>query len=153
MISDPVKISKHITIGPQPSEEQLEKLASRGFKTVVNLCKKGELGQQFSPEEEGEKVESLGMHYVHIPVSMNNLKDELVDRFYSELTDSDIPIFVHCRIGQRSGVFGLLYHALRKEITPDQVFKRAEKLGVSPNAPILRSFIESYLNKRAEAVQ
>ena len=62
-----IRIKDQLTIGAQPTEEQLKHLAEEGFKSVVNLRMPGEEEQPLSPDEEGEKVRALGMEYLHIP--------------------------------------------------------------------------------------
>lgn len=139
-------------MGPQPTDEgELENLASRGFKTVVNLTKKGELEQTFRPEEEGELVESYGMDYLHIPCSLSSLKDKDIEEFCERLSDAQTPAYVHCRIGQRSGLLSLIYHALRKKMSTEQILDKAQRLGFRWQAPMITDAISRYLHKQSAA--
>ena len=79
------RINDQLTVGAQPTEEQLKQLAEEGFKSVVNLRMSGEKEQPLSPDEEGEKVRDLGLEYVHIPVPMTAMQPEQVDRFRKEV--------------------------------------------------------------------
>ncbi len=38
----PMRINEQLTVGPQPTEEQLKHIAEEGFKSVVNLRMPGE---------------------------------------------------------------------------------------------------------------
>ena len=146
MLDTPIRISPRITVGPQPLEEKdLEKLASKGFKTVVNLSKKGELEQQFDPVQEGQIVESLGMDYLHLPLSLSNVKSRDIEDFCLKLGEADTPAYVHCRIGQRSSPLSLIYHAIAKRLTAEQVLKKAQKLGFKWEAPMIPAMVSRYL--------
>ena len=148
MLRKPIKISKNITVGPQVDATELEALAGKGFKTIVNLCKKGEFEQKLSPEEEAEQAKAVGLNYVHLPVSVSNWKHDHFDTMMDELSGCEKPIYLHCLMGQRSAPFGLLFYAIKKNLAPEQLMSKAEKLGFDWNAPVLRTFIESYLHRR-----
>ena len=48
-MEDRMKLNDHISVGAQPSEEQLKQMAREGIKSVVNLRTEGEEDQPFSP--------------------------------------------------------------------------------------------------------
>ena len=97
-----IALSKHITVGPQPDAVIFERLASQGFATIINLTKKGELHQILSPEDAEKIAEENGMAYHSFPVSLSNLKDNKIHDFCSLVQGSEKPVYIHCRIGQRS---------------------------------------------------
>lgn len=147
MIEEKIRVSPRITIGPQVGEDELEKLADKGFASVVNLAGKGEFDQKLTPQEEGEKVESLGMAYAHIPVTLRRLRMEEIDEVCQQLAALPKPVYLHCLIGQRSSLLGLLFHALYKGFTTPTVFRRAQKLGISWRAPYIQSVVEKYIER------
>ena len=151
MIDSPIKISRRITVGPQPTQQLLERLAKRGFKTIVNLSRKGELDQVFQPEEEKELVEELGMEYLHVPVSLSNIKDSQIEEFCQSLETMPPPAYVHCRIGQRAGPLSLIFHAMHKRLTADQVLEKGEALGLELQAPMIATIVRQYLRRKREA--
>ena len=142
-----VKISREITVGLQPSEEDMKKLKKKGIKTLVNLSKKGELGVKFSPEEEEVKAKECGLEFVHFPISLSSLKSTHIDEFLSELKGAEGPFYIHCRIGQRSQPFGMIYHAVSKGWSKKKVEERIEKLGIKPDAPFIYDFMMNYVDK------
>ncbi len=150
-LSKPIKIGKNIVVGPAPTEEMLEKLAERGCKAVVNLSKKGELNQPMNPDDEGSAVEELGMAYIHLPVTLSTVKDDHVNQFCELMDEAQRPIYVHCRIGQRAIPFSLIYHALKRKLSPEKLFKKAEKLGVAWEAPFIRNLVAKHVKKGVEA--
>src|SRR3954469_13058022 len=90
--------------GGQPTVKGFQELKSNGIRTVINLRVE---------DDERELVESLGMKYVHIPISM-----PLLTRPWKKISDADIaaffeavedpgnqPVFVHCHRGaDRTGL-------------------------------------------------
>ncbi len=152
MITKPIKLSKNITIGPAPSgEKELEKLASKGFKLIVNLQKDREFGM--GPSEEEELTKEFGMNYLHHPISISSIKRDHVDTFIDEIDEKDFPVYIHCRIGQRAVPLSLILHAIRRKLSVEKIFKKADKVGIEFSSPFLRNFIESYMKgyERREA--
>ncbi len=151
MLDAPLKISRRLTIGIQPSDEKIESLADSGYKTVINLSKKGELGQALTPEEEGKLVNEHGMTYIHLPMSLSNLKDKQIDEVCTALADAKQPVYLHCRVGQRAVPLGFIYHALRKKLSTPTLLEKAEKLGIDWHAPMLLDTVTRYLGKKVPA--
>ena len=146
-----LKLSKTLSVGPAPTAEMIETLAERGYKSVINLSKKGELNQPMSPEEEGTAVKESGMSYIHHPVTLSSVKDEQIAEFCEMVDKAEGPIYVHCRIGQRAIPFGLICHALRKKLSTEKLLKRAEKLGIKWDVPFIRDLVLKYLKQAAES--
>lgn len=82
-----MQINDQVSVGPQPSEEEPQKLGQQGFKTVVNFRTEGEEEQPLSPQAEGEKAKSAGMEYLHLPVSTEAMGPEL-EQFVRQYVDS-----------------------------------------------------------------
>ncbi|MFQ5902931.1 MAG: beta-lactamase hydrolase domain-containing protein [Candidatus Binatia bacterium] len=142
-----MKISDQLTVGPQPSEDQLEELPRSGFKAVVNLRTAGEPEQPLSPIEEGVKVRALGMDYFHIPVSPQNLRSEQVDRFREELGRLRKPAFVHCYTGKRAGAFSMIHAAIELGWTGEETLRKAGEMGFECNVPALKEFVRGYIDR------
>ncbi|REJ78567.1 MAG: hypothetical protein DWQ47_03715 [Acidobacteria bacterium] len=104
--------------GGQPEREEFQALADMGITTVINL--------RNDPKEfEKETVESLGMRYVHIPMSDKKYPDEGVDvEFLRVVDDPDTgKFFVHCRGGKhRTGAIGAVYRFTKYNWNYDQVY-------------------------------
>tara|TARA_B100000609_G_scaffold175294_2_gene152542 strand:- start:34123 stop:34629 length:507 start_codon:yes stop_codon:yes gene_type:complete len=147
MLQDKIKLDSSVTIGPQVGVDEIQNLAQKGFSTVVNLTIKGECDQILSPQDEGEQVESLGMNYVHIPVTLNKLNDNFVDEVCGLLESVPKPLYMHCRIGQRSSILGLAFFGLRKGITAKTVLKRSKEFGIRWRAPYFKEFLTKYIQR------
>ncbi len=53
-----MKLSDRITVGGQPSAEEIQQIKNAGFATVVNLRTAGEEDQPMSPDEERRVAET-----------------------------------------------------------------------------------------------
>lgn len=145
-MQDRMKMNDRITVGPQPSREQLEELAGQGFKSVVNLRTEGEKDQPLSPREEGEEAKSLGLSYRHIPVSAKEPKPEQVDQFRVEVERLPGPVFVHCASGKRAGAFSMIHQAVQSGWSGDEALEKAEQMGFQCDLPELKDFVRGYVD-------
>lgn len=150
-MQDVMKLSDNLTVGAQPTEEQLKQLAGQGIKSVVNLRTEGEEEQPLSPQEEGEKVRALGMQYLHIPVSSKAPGPEQVDQFRSELPRLPGPVFVHCAKGKRAGAFSMMHMAVENGMSGDDTLKQAEQMGFECDVPALKDFVRGYIDQHRKA--
>lgn len=143
-----IRISNAFTIGPQPATiDAHELLEIDGFKTIVNLSVKGELDQALNPYEASVMAENAGLRYIHLPVSLSSLKYDHVDEFLALTDGQPGGTYVHCRIGQRSGPFCLIAHALQKNLPMTSVVPLARKLGIMWRAEMITDFIHGYLER------
>ncbi len=105
-----LRLSEHIATAGQPNEEQFAAIKEAGYQILVNLAPSGSTD---AIPHEGEIVESLGIHYVHIPVIWTNPTLDDLDRFFSILNaNAKKPVFVHCAKNMRVSAFMYLYRRL-----------------------------------------
>jgi uncharacterized protein (TIGR01244 family) len=138
-------INETVTIADQPSEADLDELASGGYSGVVNLRKAGEPEQPLGPDEEGEKVRSLGLDYLHYPVGGEPLSEagvESVLRFLDEHAPSRV--LVHCRKGGRAAALVLIHQALARGWSPGEAVEKGREMGLAVDGN-LRAMVEQYL--------
>ncbi len=142
-----IKINDQWVVGGQPTEEQLEQLAQEGFKTVVNFRTAGEVEQPLSPKEEGEKVRKLGIEYLHIPVSTENMSPEQVDQFRQQIPQLPTPLFAHCGTGKRAGAFVMMHTAIEARMSGEEGLQKAEQMGFECDTPHLMEFVKDYIDR------
>jgi uncharacterized protein (TIGR01244 family) len=142
-----LKLNNEITVGGQPTKDDLQELALEGYRSVVNLRYSGEEAEQLSPATEGGVVERLGMGYEHLPVAVDALTSETVDQFRKLFAGLAKPAFVHCKSGKRAAVFGLLQLAGERNWDGPTVLREAEQMGIDLDLPALRDFLEKYATK------
>ena len=90
--------------GAQPTAEDYKALKEFGISTVIDLRKDSE-------DYSKSTVESLGMKYVHIPMTGWTTKDESVAEFMKQINDpANGKVYVHCAAGKhRTGLVGAIY--------------------------------------------
>lgn len=141
-----MKINDQVTVGPQPSEEQLQQLGHDGFKTVVNFRTPGEEDQPLSPDDEGDQVKAAGMNYLHVPVSMKSMGEERVDEFREAFPQLPKPIFAHCKTGKRAGAMVMMQMAIEQGMTGDETLQKADEKGFECDQPELVQFVKEYVD-------
>jgi uncharacterized protein (TIGR01244 family) len=146
-----MKINDQVTVGAQPSEEEISQLHEEGFQSIVNFRTEGEEEQPLSPDAEGEKVEAAGMKYLSIPVSMKSMTAGQVDQFCRQFKDLPKPIFAHCKSGKRAGAMVMMHVAVEKGMTGDQTLQKAEEMGFECDKEELKAFVKNYVDNRCQS--
>ena len=145
-----MKINEEVTVGPQPSEQELQQLSSQGFQSVVNFRTDGEEDQPLSPEAEGEKVTAAGLEYVNIPVSMKSMGPEQVDQFRSKFRELPKQVFAHCKSGERAGAMVMMHIASESGMTGEQTLQQAKEMGFECDQPQLEEFVKNYVDSHSK---
>src|SRR6516165_8462764 len=107
-------VTPNITIGDQPSEDDLLECKYEGYSGVVNLRNDGEPEQPLSTSAEGERVRAVGMKYLHYGVGGKPLDDPGVSEvcdFIDRLAGEGGKVLVHCRKGGRAMALVLIQQA------------------------------------------
>ncbi len=141
-----MKINEQVTVGPQPDVDELQSLQREGFKTIANFRTSGEEEQPLSPDEEGKEVRELGMNYVNIPVSSDEMKAKQVDDFRKQFDNLEKPIYAHCKSGKRVGAFVMMHMACEQGWTGEETLKKAEEMGFECDKPELVDFVKTYVD-------
>ncbi len=138
------KITDVLYRGAQPKEAGLAELKMLGITTIVDL--RGENRQKIAWER--IRAESLGMRFVHIPVSgWSPPTDEQVVQFLSLFrSESGEKVFVHCRFGHdRTGVFIAVYRMAFGKWSAEQAMKEMYFFGFNGLwHPAMKSFIRDF---------
>jgi tyrosine-protein phosphatase SIW14 len=113
------KVADQLYRGAQPRNGSIARLKEIGITTIVDL--RGEdVGMR---DQEKKEANSLGIHFVSIPVSgWAPPKSDQVAQFLS-LFDENAKerVFVHCRLGEdRTGVFVAIYRMAVQKWTAEQ---------------------------------
>jgi tyrosine-protein phosphatase SIW14 len=139
------KITDFLYRGAQPKEAGLSELKLLGVTTIVDL--RGEDQEKIAWER--HRAESLGMRFVHIPVSgWSPPTDEQVVQFLSLFHgEPGQKVFVHCRFGDdRTGVFVATYRMAFEKWSAEQAMKEMYFFGFNGFwHPAMKSFIRDFL--------
>jgi protein tyrosine/serine phosphatase len=104
--------------GAQPKGNDYASLARVGIKTVIDLTRGGELGEQ-------KEVEGAGMHFFRIPMTTSDRPDQnAVVQFLKLVNDpANQPVYVHCQGGRhRTGVMTAVYRLTHDNWTAERAF-------------------------------
>jgi protein tyrosine/serine phosphatase len=138
------KINDVLYRGGQPKEQGLAELKKLGISTIVDL--RGEGPDKIAWER--EQAESLGMRFVHIPVSgWSPPSDEQVAEFLSLFrSEPRQKVFVHCRFGDdRTGVFVATYRMAMEKWPPQQAMKEMYFFGFNGFwHPAMKAFVRNF---------
>ncbi len=102
----------------QPSPRQLEGLAERGIKTVINLRGASQWG---SYHLERDACARLGMKLIDFRLRSRDLPSiEDIHALHEVYQTAQTPLLMHCKSGaDRAGMGATLYMLLIEECTPD----------------------------------
>jgi len=138
------KISDFLYRGAQPKEAGLPELKKLGITTVVDLRREN----REKIEWERKLAESLGMRFVHIPVSgWSPPTDEQLGQFLSLLRrEPGHKIFVHCHFGEdRTSVFIATYRMAIEKWPAEQAMKEMYFFGFNGFwHPAMKSFVRDF---------
>lgn len=140
------KINDVLFRGAQPRENGLAELKKLGITTIVDL--RGE--DREKSEWERKQAESLGMRFVHLPVSgWAPPTDEQVAQFLALFRDDPRQkVFVHCRFGDdRTGVFVAAYRMAVDKWSSEKALNEMYFFGFNGFwHPSMKKFIREFPN-------
>jgi protein tyrosine/serine phosphatase len=129
--------------GGQPSRQGFEYLKQLGVKTIINLR---------AENQEAEEVESLGFHYVRIPMrAWERVPGSKIQVFFQVLRDRDsYPVFVHCERGaDRTGFMVGLYRIAFQDWSADRAYQEARAHGMRWLYLSLKHQLYEFADRRA----
>jgi tyrosine-protein phosphatase SIW14 len=138
------KITDLLYRGAQPKEIGFSELKLLGITTIVDL--RGEDRDKIAWEK--KHAESLGMRFVHIPVSgWSPPTDEQIVQFLSLFrSQPGQKVFVHCRFGDdRTGVFTAAYRIAMEKWPPEQAMQEMYFFGFNGFwHPSMKAYIRAF---------
>lgn len=145
------KIKDFLYRGAQPKEQGLSELKKLGIAIIVDL--RGEDAEKTAWER--KQAESLGIRFVHIPVSgWSPPTNEQLVQFLALFRDHPGQrIFVHCLFGDdRTGVFVATYRMAFEKWPAEQAMKEMYFFGFSGFwHPAMKSFIRDFPSRLSSA--
>ncbi len=118
---------QHILTGGQPSAKDLNILAKRGLKRIINLRNHNE----FDTYDEKALAKSLKIEYIHIPVAGGKgLTKDNIAAFSTAVNASDELTLVHCASSNRVGALFALDASKNNKLDLEQSLKIGKKAGL-----------------------
>lgn len=127
-ISNAGKVSDSLFRGAQPHVSDLAELKTLGITTIVDLRREAPRTRNL----ERARAESLGMHFVSIPVGgFSTPASVQLAQFFTLFRESPPQkIFVHCEFGEdRTGVFIAAYRIAFEHWSSDQALSEMLSFG------------------------
>jgi RimJ/RimL family protein N-acetyltransferase/protein tyrosine phosphatase (PTP) superfamily phosphohydrolase (DUF442 family) len=138
------RANDRLVTGGQPTEGQLRRIASEGFRAIINLGLDHD--PRYSLPNEATLARSLGLEYVHIPVRFESPTREDLQLFFAAMDRlSSTRVFAHCAMNYRVSAFLGLYRVLRLRWSPPAAF--ALMRGIWEPNPTWAAFIEDQLQR------
>jgi tyrosine-protein phosphatase SIW14 len=137
------KVSDSLFRGAQPHIENVDELQKLGITTIVDL----RLESSHLRERERERAESLGMHFISIPVDrFGTPTSAQLAEYFTVLRQAPLQrVFVHCRFGEdRTGVFIAAYRIAFEHWSVDQVYSEMLYFGFNQHwHPSMAAYIRA----------
>ncbi|MBL8725240.1 MAG: cytochrome c [Planctomycetes bacterium] len=121
-----VRYSDRALSGSVPEgREGLHTLAAMGVKTVISVD---------GAEPDAASAESLGLRYIHLPISYNGIAPERQQELAQAVANTDGPIYVHCHHGKHRSASALgSALVLCGALTPEAAVQRMKVSGTGEN--------------------
>lgn len=137
------QISQEVLVGPQPDKQGLRELADDGVASVLNLRPYDDDEESLPPHEEGILAQQIGMEYLSMPISDDELTPHYVADFRAKLDFMAKPVFVHCGSGEVATAFVLMDLAAQDDWPAEKTLQKARQLEYEPASPELRALIQT----------
>ncbi|MBS0270242.1 MAG: hypothetical protein JSS54_14870 [Proteobacteria bacterium] len=124
---EPVALSPDVWVGPAPKPGTLQKLASAGFRSIINNQPDTDSGLLMNGLQVEAEAKSCGLGYAFIPIEGRNPLERDVRAFSQALTDLPRPIFAYCRTGGRSASLWAMASVLGNDT--DSLISRCHEIG------------------------
>lgn len=146
-VHDPGLVFRSAWLEPDVLNELIEK---HQFRTVVNLCYPGEMGEA-RWEEERRVVANAGARLVELPMPTTlDPHDHQVRRHIDVMRDPDnYPMLVHCQHGvTRTDKFLAIYDILFRGMSADESLAAQPLFGREDHNVHVRAFARSFERER-----
>lgn len=146
-IHEPGMVHRSAWMEPDVFEEQIEKYQ---FRTVVNLCKPGELGE-LRWEQQRQAVSNAGSRLVELPMPFEiDPDDPLIEKHIELFSNPDnYPMLVHCQHGvTRTAKALALYDMVFRGKGADESLDAMPLFGREDHNVNVRAFAREFEKKR-----
>ena len=134
-------LGPNFATGGQPSINAYAKLASDGFRSVLNLRTAQE---GVNLEEEKNAVEKAGLRYINIPVTSSAPTPGQVTEFLTVVKNKSFqPMLIHCASANRVGAFWMIYRVLEQGWPKERALDEATRIGLT--SPTLKDFALNFI--------
>jgi sulfide:quinone oxidoreductase len=127
VVLDIHKLDDSLSVSAQLQIAELEQIAARGFRSVINNRPDAEAADQPESALLARAAAALGLEYRHIPVLAAAINAASVTQFRHALNALPGPVVAFCRSGMRSTTLWALANS--EQCTPEQLIACAKNAG------------------------
>lgn len=135
----------NVVTGGQPSQSHLEALKAAGTAVILN----SRAASEPHPINEPAAVAALGMEYVNVPVTADDLNDQTLTRIRDILkANRERTVFFHCVSANRVGGALIPYLMLDEGMDEEDAITIATRVGL--RSPELLQWALEYTRRRGK---
>lgn len=130
------------TVGGQPSEEDLQRLASAGHAFVVNVRMPDEPGQI-----DAQRIAALGLDYASVPFTGPTLTVDHLKRAREAVDAARGTVLIHCAGGTRAAVVAAAIEAECRGADAREAVRMIEEAGFDVAGTPYVAVLQRYLSE------
>lgn len=100
-MEEPRKLSDEYTVSGQITPDDVQEIASRGYRSIMCNRPDGESPDQPDFAEIEAAAREAGLEVAFLPVVSGQITDEDVEAFRKRIAELPKPVFAYCRSGGR----------------------------------------------------
>ena len=129
-------VTEQVILAGQPQPDDWQKLAERGFSTVINI--------RSDPERavcQSKSAKAAGLNYIYLEVPAYEMEPEHIDAFNNVLNSVNHgKILIHCRTASRTGLLWMLNRVSNFGWSREQAEAELQAAGYDEDAMDVFSF-------------
>ncbi|WP_417242570.1 TIGR01244 family sulfur transferase [Celeribacter sp.] len=95
-------VNDGLTVSGQITLEEVQILADKGFRTVIDNRPDEEVEGALQSEAMAQAVKAAGLNFLYLPIYPGQFTGDLIDETKKAFAELDGPIYAYCRSGTRS---------------------------------------------------
>lgn len=109
----PATLAQGIHVRDQLRLADVSRLGEQGFRTIIDLRPDGEAADQPTSTAVAEAAAKAGLRFAYVPTPQGAIPDAVVSDLAKALQDTEGPVLLYCRSGNRAARVWALSEASR----------------------------------------
>lgn len=130
MAEPKVVIPNKLSVMAQPEIAEVEELSRQGYRAIINNRPDSESPDQPAADDVRAEARKHGIHYEHMPVTLDSITREDVLAFRQSFTLAPAPVIAHCRTGKRSFLLWAAGEVIDSGRSVDELVAQGAALGL-----------------------
>ncbi|MDQ2802007.1 MAG: sulfur transferase domain-containing protein [Pseudomonadota bacterium] len=148
MSTSRIKLSGTVAVGRRaPRARDFKRLRRQGFRSVLDLRQDTDPPPRLPLTAAAAEAGKHGIEYIRFPAPFDRTDEALLDGFGAALAGAPKPVFVHCAVGKRSGIYALTHTAIEAGVPGEEMLAMARRLGVLYGPAELQQTFARYVDE------